>query len=390
MSNFSAAYPKIGYLYQIRYSLYSTLKSKDQNLKVYLESLDDIVTITDTNNLIQTKHHINKQANLSNASEDFWKTIRVWSERITSKEISLDNTKFYLVTTQRHSKNTIAYYLSQKSYRNTTVALEIIEKTAAETTNKALEICIKKFHQLSQIQKERLVENVYILSESSDITDCKKDIEEIFRYSVREKYFSSFYERIEGWWFDKVIEILVSKKCDYIDKNELRNKISNLNEEFHEDSLPIDFLELSTDHDSIQNDKLFIRKIEKIGLRDILIKKAMIDYLKGLNQRGKWIRDELLHLNELLLYEKKLFDEWERFYYNKFDEDELNDMSHKEKKSIGKDIYEHVMNCQKIKIRPKVNEEYIMRGSYHMLADKEKKSVYWYPEPDDITLSEDL
>ena len=32
------------------------------------------------------------------------------------------------------------------------------------------------------------------------------------------------------------------------------------------------------------------------------------------------------------------------------------------------------------RVRPNVTEPYVMRGSYHMLADKNPPRVWWYPK----------
>ena len=88
ITDFSAREPSLGYYHQIRYSLYLLLKNRGRsNSRIKLEYLDDIV-IEDVNaiNLYQTKLHINSVADVTDRSPDFWKTIRVWGEAITSKK----------------------------------------------------------------------------------------------------------------------------------------------------------------------------------------------------------------------------------------------------------------------------------------------------------------
>jgi len=88
MNRFSAKEPSLGYHYQIRYALYLLLKAKDKESPfVKLENLDD-VEILDANEieLHQTKFHNKKAANLTDASVDIWKTIRVWSELALSED----------------------------------------------------------------------------------------------------------------------------------------------------------------------------------------------------------------------------------------------------------------------------------------------------------------
>ncbi len=114
MSKFSAQESSLGYHYQIRYALYLLLKAKDKDEPfIRLENLDD-VEVGDLNKveLHQTKFHNANSANLTDASEDIWKTIRVWSEEATANNIDLNNVLLVLVTTSETSKDSILYELT--------------------------------------------------------------------------------------------------------------------------------------------------------------------------------------------------------------------------------------------------------------------------------------
>lgn len=83
-SPISAAAPAIGYLFQCRYALIESLRRlrRDEQFLASMETLDDVVFERDGEppDLLQTKHHIKKPADLTDASPDLWKTIRVWCE----------------------------------------------------------------------------------------------------------------------------------------------------------------------------------------------------------------------------------------------------------------------------------------------------------------------
>jgi hypothetical protein len=53
----------------------------ESGVELSIERLDDVAfeTAGDAVELLQTKHHINKQGDLSDASVDLWKTSRVWA-----------------------------------------------------------------------------------------------------------------------------------------------------------------------------------------------------------------------------------------------------------------------------------------------------------------------
>jgi hypothetical protein len=73
-SKYSATASLVGYLYQCRLALLETLKRLKTNpsLTVSIETLDDVVFENEgtPTEIIQVKHHINRQANLTDASTD--------------------------------------------------------------------------------------------------------------------------------------------------------------------------------------------------------------------------------------------------------------------------------------------------------------------------------
>jgi hypothetical protein len=99
-SIFSANEPSLGYLYQIRYGLLLIVSELNPEANLLIEKIDDIsIERPDSLDVYQTKLHINSVANLTNASSDLWKTIRVWSEGIINNQIDPNNCLFNLITT---------------------------------------------------------------------------------------------------------------------------------------------------------------------------------------------------------------------------------------------------------------------------------------------------
>jgi hypothetical protein len=90
-TQFSAAASAIGYLYQCRYALLESLRRlrRDDQFRVFIETLDDVVFERDGEppDLLQTKHHIKKTADLTDTSVDLWKTIRIWCEGLINSNI---------------------------------------------------------------------------------------------------------------------------------------------------------------------------------------------------------------------------------------------------------------------------------------------------------------
>jgi hypothetical protein len=98
-----------------------------RSFEISIETLDDVVfeangTPTD---LLQTKHHKERGANLTDASPDLWKTIRIWIAAMDANEITKE-TVLYLVTTENAAHGSIAGNL-KSNQRDPAAALHSLE-----------------------------------------------------------------------------------------------------------------------------------------------------------------------------------------------------------------------------------------------------------------------
>jgi hypothetical protein len=85
----------------------------------------------------------------------------------------------------------------------------------------------------------------------------------------------------------------------------------------------------------------------------------------------------LLLDSDLADYEKKLIDEWERLF-EIMREDLGGAAADEDKQTRGRALFNALDTQTHIPIRPRVVERYIMRGSYHILANSLR--VGWHPD----------
>lgn len=88
VAKYSALDSLQGYLYQCRYALLLFLQKNrvSPSLRVSVEKFDD-VSFEGTGQpreLLQTKHRV--PGNLTDLSEDLWKTLKIWSEGVRDKD----------------------------------------------------------------------------------------------------------------------------------------------------------------------------------------------------------------------------------------------------------------------------------------------------------------
>jgi hypothetical protein len=213
------------------------------------------------------------------------------------------------------------------------------------------------------------------------ITDLEKGIKKKLDLSVRKEHMDLFYERLEGWWFDKIIRHFIEPNKTSIKRFELQSKIRDIAEQFEEDALPIDFLDAEPPEtpDAANDDRLFVVQLRIIALNNKLIEKAIRDYYKAFEQRSRWAREHLIDDKDLEVYENRLVDEWQRFFYSAVETEGDKVVNEAEYLKTGREIFRWMNTIAQFPIRPKVVEPYVMRGSYHMLADQFPPRVGWHP-----------
>src|SRR5690606_28766613 len=131
-SQFDATASMLGYLYQVRLALLDSLRRLRRfgTFSVSIETLDDVAFERQGSptELLQTKHHIDRQANVSDAGPDLWKSIRVWVDALQQGRSGADSV-LYLVTTSEAPSGSAASYL-RTTARDVAKAVERLDTTA--------------------------------------------------------------------------------------------------------------------------------------------------------------------------------------------------------------------------------------------------------------------
>ncbi len=151
---FSAADSALGYLYQVRVALLWALRrlKSGNDFLISLETLDDVTFETRggaPEELLQTKHHRNREAVLTDASEDLWKSLRVWLEGYQAKTIPA-GTALHLLTTAKAPQGSVAAYLRADAGRNVDAALKGLESTAQSSASRQMRPHTRRFWDTSQ------------------------------------------------------------------------------------------------------------------------------------------------------------------------------------------------------------------------------------------------
>lgn len=283
---YNATASMLGYLYQVRVALLWALQqAKVGEFTVSLETLDDVTFETNgvPTSVLQTKHSVTKKANLTDASADLWKTLRVWLVGNASGEVPADAALF-LITTSSITESTAAQALcAHTPTRNIPNACSRLRQAASTSSNDALTDVFAAFLALSQSEQEKLLNRVVVVPDEGNVAEILTKIESELHWMTLHHQKTAL-ELLEGWWFKRVVHELVNDGCG-ISRTELEAQISDIQESLKPDALPVDDaiekLMVALDQLPEFSGRNFYRQVELVGAGKNRILNAINSYQRN-------------------------------------------------------------------------------------------------------------
>lgn len=377
---YSAGPSALGYFYQCRYALLEALRRLPEGERVCIgiETLDDVVfeTAGSAVDVLQTKHHINAHATLTDASPDLWKTLRIWIEG-QADGIIPKNAQFFMVTTALCSDGTAAGYL-RPEVRDEEKALERLAATASISTSDTNASAYQAFTSLDDVGRLHLVKAMMVLDGSPSIRQLDEPLRQAVFFAVERRFLDSYLQRLEGWWYGRVLVHLTDSTAAPILGEELESEANRIRAQFKEDNLPVDDEIMRATVDACgYMDRPFVGQLNIIGVNQNRVLHAIRNYYRAFEQRSRWVREDLLYVGELDRYEERLVEEWDLLFQQMRD-DLGDDAAEDEMTRAAQVLYKWVETGAHHPIRRGVTEPAIARGTYQMLADDLR--VGWHLE----------
>ncbi len=385
---YSAVEQGLGYIYQARLALLQLLQLPEDTA-IFLEKDDDLdfVQTNGSKSLASLKHKAVGDK-LTDLSIDFWKSVNIWLLRYKTDGRSASNLRFFLFTTSTVSPSSFLSRLLPGNLiasNDTATLTEQADVSLSKSSSKLISSIAEKFNELNDTEKQDFLERIMIFDGSPRIGDIPSLIKDKHMRPIRREYRDFVFQRLEGWWNDAVIKHLIGNRPEGIFGYEVSDKLSNFAEEYKADNLPITFRgkqptnEIDTDSDP----RLFVTQLREIGISSNRIRSAILDYYRAFEQRSAWVRENLLVLGEVEDYEDRLTDEWCRYKDVVF-EKVKDDSSEEVLREAGVTLYNwaefETGKIESLRIRARVTEPYVLRGSFHILADfSPEPKVYWHP-----------
>lgn len=384
---YSAGEQGLGYIYQPRFALLRLLQLPEST-SVLIEKDDDLDFIDrdGVKTLVSLKHK-GTGDRLTDMSTDFWKSVRIWLVRYNRDGRSEASLRFFLFSTGIVSNTSfLRHFLLDPPKEDLTISLSLIAADVlAKSKSKLIGEISAEFHKLNDDEKDDFLARIVIFDGGPRIEDVPSIIKDQHMRSIRRDNRDAIFERLEGWWNDTVVNLLVGKRTDAIFGYEVSDKLSAFAEEYKSDNLPITFRgkvpagEIDADNDP----RLFVVQLREIGIASNRIRNAILDYYRAFEQRSSWARESLLIAGEMEEYEDRLVDEWSRYrdvVFEELDEESADAVL----SEAGKALYQWVDlesgNSSTLRIRERVTEPFVVRGGFHILANSRPlPRVYWHP-----------
>lgn len=385
---FSAGEQGLGYIYQARLARLNLLQLPEDTV-IFLEKDDDLDFIDNEGgkSLASLKHKAIGDK-LTDLSTDFWKSANIWLARYKRDGCVASNLQFFLFTTGTVSTDSFLVRLlpgPTSAPDDAPTLTELANSALAKSTSKLIAPIAKMFDELSDSEKQDFLERILILDGNPRIDGIPAIIRDKHMRSIRREHREFVFERLEGWWTDAVIKHLTGARPEGILSYEVSDKLSNITEEYKADNLPITFRarvpadEIDTDADP----RLFVSQLRDIGISSSRIRSAILDYYRAFEQRSAWARENLLVSGEVEEYEDRLAEEWNRYKDVVF-EKLREDSAEAALREAGGILYNwaefETGKIESLRIRARVTEPYVARGSFHILADaRPEPRIYWHP-----------
>ncbi|MEV0047676.1 ABC-three component system protein [Nocardia rhamnosiphila] len=375
----SAAASVLGYLHQTRWGLLELLRSRttDPGRRLTLEMHDDIAWERDgtPEELKQLKLHVSALRNLTDASDDMWRTLRVWMD--AGRPGDPYGPILTLITNSSAGAGSAASLL-RAAGRDVAAALALLETTARESKSKETSVARAQFLRLSPAERAAFVDRIYVADQSADLDGVDEEVAERLRPGAPIEQFDTYVDLIWGWWGRMSIAMLKGSRGP-MSVEETLTTLERIRDQFTRDNLPllVEADEVDLDAATLQHDgRVYVHQLKILNMRPRQLQKAILDYQRAYLQETRWLDVYLVDYDELDKFTARLVDEWERAFDHMCSQLPAG-ASDEDMRKAGRDLL-HALGESTLSIRARFQDPFHARGRRHALADDSK--IGWHPE----------
>ncbi|TMR09212.1 hypothetical protein ETD86_44480 [Nonomuraea turkmeniaca] len=113
---------------------------------------------------------------MSDYSTDLWKTLRIWAHGVANKQLDLDETDLFLLTTADLTPGSAGYLLQPlvSGVRDESRGLEALEAARKTSTSKDNKKAYEAFDKLSADERRAMVARIQVIGNAPDVDAVEK------------------------------------------------------------------------------------------------------------------------------------------------------------------------------------------------------------------------
>jgi hypothetical protein len=380
----SAAGQALGYVHQVQWALVELVRrsATAPDIQLRIETLDDIEIIDSdgSSEYTQVKHQVTPTSDLTENSVDLWRSVNVWIDAFGDRAAS-EMPVLKLVTTATIPSGGKLNTLRRDEGRDIEAALGLLEEAARNSANQTSRSWREKFLALKSADRFALLNAISIDDASPRAREVGTALREVLHPVLPKGHKEAFIDYLLGWWNNISIRLL-DRSIAAITAGDLDARISDLRDQFLPDNLPVD-LELivpfTVEDSAFYRNHQFVQQLVWIALDEPRLWRAIRDYHRAWAQRSEWLRLNLVSEPELEKFAFKLHDEWDYVFHERLAKMQRDGGPNAE--TVGQEILERLCADSKARIRDRLDEPWLNRGTLHALAHGwSGRTIGWHPD----------
>lgn len=312
----SAAGSAAGYHYQAQRALITLLREPpDSGRELGMETLDDL-TLSNRESLVeleQLKHSV-RAGTLTDRTPALWGALDNWMDHLgTSRMDRIAN--LILISTDTVAEGSGVRLLRDSNDRQPSEAERRLVLVAEERPgNQATKEARERFAGLNGRDRGSLLSKVIVRDGTPPITEFRSQLRSALGLALPQNGVDDFLDQLVGWWERRVVDLLV-RRLKTVSYDEVADEVARLRNMYNDSELPPADPNLRSLSDALvdaYSNAAFVHQLQFVALHDQRIRIAISDYHRAYAQRSIWLQEGILGAEELLEWEQRLVDEWQR------------------------------------------------------------------------------
>jgi hypothetical protein len=352
-----------------------------------VESLDDVVIQSQDGATRLEQDKLSFVGNpITDRSANLWKTLATWTQLLDAGECSLDVTEFFLVTNQA-VKSGIASILMLPSKERDKKGLV---KTVRTTLKDPPDSWATSAAVVSALPDARLVQFLDRVTVTTALYGGETEslVHFATRLNLPTQIARQVMEDLRGWLGTIVQEHLLARSKassgavtspTFVGVEDFRNQLTRVKSRHHDDRLMLraaqDILVDSNDSDSARTERFVLQlqiiDFDKDNPGELV--DAITDFLRSKDERTRLAVANGVTKKDYQQYKTQLIDYW------KIKRRSALRAGLPSEADTGQEVLDRCLEYQPKLAGQDVSEGYLLRGTYHDLANSVTSGVGWHP-----------